>query len=608
VGNVVQATFTYYITESYQSGVDGDGNPLYDTYQQAVTANCLFECTTAGTSGATPPSWNNGLETTTQEQGSSLVWTNLSGSSISGWPGTSQTLSLATAILDTNNNVENVQELGESSGSHQMWATSVGGYTGDNTTYWLNSGPYGSGNTGAWIYAYSFENSVTGTISTASPESAPIIVKAGNWAVIQGAGSTDPQVDNIVIWRTVQGGSQLFYLDTIPNPGTSTNAGSWIYTDTTPDTSLNEFIEAPIDGVNNPPPTGLVALAYHLERIWGAVNNLVYFSTGPDVTAGNGNESWSASNVFAFPDTVIRLFPTSSGLFVFTTADIFIIQGLATTASPLFSTPLVYAFGLASYDAFSVNGTIVYAYTSDNQVVSLDPNAGITEIGFPIGDQFGPNNGTGTFLPANTQVTWHSAQSQDKGLYVSDFTGTWWRLCPTPSPETGWTWSPKAQIVGGFSAVQSIETTPGIRNLLMGPQTYGPILTRNYNVYSDNGSAYPSYAVLGSLVLAQPGQLAHVPFITTDSVAIGTAPTLAVQIDEIAPLSAGYFETLSAYVPDPTQLTAPLSVYAQRFYLSQTQKPAVCRHMQIQINWGSTDTVRNELLSLTVFGGWEQEK
>jgi hypothetical protein len=142
----------------------------------------------------------------------------------------------------------------------------------------------------------------------------------------------------------------------------------------------------------------------------------------------------------------------------------------------------------------------------------------------------------------------------------------------------------------------------------MGPQTYGPILTRNYNVYSDNGSAYPSYAVLGSLVLAQPGQLAHVPFITTDSVAIGTAPTLAVQIDEIAPLSAGYFETLSAYVPDPTQLTAPLSVYAQRFYLSQTQKPAVCRHMQIQINWGSTDTVRNELLSLTVFGGWEQEK
>jgi len=295
-------------------------------------------------------------------------------------------------------------------------------------------------------------------------------------------------------------------------------------------------------------------------------------------------------------------------LFVFTTADIFIIQGLATTASPLFSTPFVYAFGLASYDAFSVNGTIVYAYTSDNQVISLDPNAGITEIGFPIGDQFGPNNGTGTFLPANTQVTWHSAQSQDKGLYVSDFTGTWWRLCPTPSPETGWTWSPKAQIVGGFSAVQSIETTPGIRNLLMGPQTYGPILTRNYNAYSDNGSAYPSYAVLGSLVLAQPGQLAHVPFITTDSVAIGTAPTLAVQIDEIAPLSAGYFETLSAYVPDPTQLTAPLSVYAQRFYLSQTQKPAVCRHMQIQINWGSTDTVRNELLSLTVFGGWEQEK
>jgi hypothetical protein len=536
-----------------------------------------------------------------------VTWVNLSGPAISGWPGTTQTLSLATAILDTNNNVENVQELGESSATHPTWATSVGGYTGDTNTYWLNSGPYGSANTGAWIYAYSFENSVTDTISTASAESSPIIVKAGDLAVIQGVGSTDPQVGTIVLWRTVQGGSQLFYLDEIPNPGTTTNAGTWIYTDTTPDTGLNELIEAPIDGVNNPPPTGLLALAYHLERIWGAVNNLVYFSTGPDVTAGNGNEAWSASNVFEFPDTVVRLFPNSSGLFVFTTDNIYIIQGLGTSSSAFFSTPLINTFGIGSYDAFAVNGTIVYAYTSDNQVVSLDPNAGITEIGFPIGDQFGPSNGTGTFLPANTQVTWHSAQSQDKGLYVSDFNGTWWRLCPTPCPESGWTWSPKAQFVGGFSAVQSVETVPGTHNLLMGPQTSGPILTRNYNVYSDNGSAYNAYAVLGSLVLAQPGQLAHVPFITTDSVVIGTEPTLAVQIDEIAPVSAGYFEPLTAYVPDPTQLSPSLSVYAQRFYLSQTQKPAVCRHMQVQINWGNTDTVRNELLSLTIYGGFSQE-
>src|SRR6185312_8459695 len=123
------------------------------------------------------------------------------------------------------------------------------------------------------------------------------------------------------------------------------------------------------------------------------------------------------------------------------------------------------------------------------------------------------------------------------------------------------------------------------------------------SVYTDGVSspatAYNSYFVLGSIVLAQPGQRAIVSFITTDAMAVGTEPTLAIQLDEIAPISAGYFENLTQYVPDPTELNASNSVYAQRFYLSQTQQPAWCRHLQIQVNFGS-DTVKNELLSLTI--------
>jgi hypothetical protein len=302
----------------------------------------------------------------------------------------------------------------------------------------------------------------------------------------------------------------------------------------------------------------------------------------------------------------MRLFPTSSGLLVFTVSDVYIIQGLGTQNSGFFSASFLSNLGLVSYDAFSVNGSIVYMYTSDNQIISLDPSSGVSEIGFPIGDQFGPNNGTGTFTPSSTQITWHIAGSQDKGLYVSDFNGTWWRLCPTPAPETGLTWSPKAQIIGGFSAVQSVEVVPGIHNLLIGPKVSGPILKRDYSVYSDNGSAYNAFAVLGSLVLAQPGQLALVHFITTESQTIGTPLSLAVQLDEIAPVSSGYFEALTLYEPDPPQLEPSNSVYAQRFYLSQTPHPANCRHLQIQINWG-TDTVKNELISLSLFGGFDQE-
>ena len=656
--------------------------------QQEVTATCLFQCTQAGTSGTVAPGWTNGLGTVVNGDGG-VNWVNRG--TAPAWPGATQTLTLTTQILDSNKNLQTVQTIGESGATPPVWLTTAGSTTLDNTTTWLFSGAFGSANTGPWIYAYSGENSISGAISTSSPESQPITQNIGQQVVVQGAGFADTQVDTIVIWRTVQGGSTLFYLGAIPNPsvtasatsfyiasnvayvnapntfsagqsvylqsfgagsyfnretvvllaasptqysfafthadvgsvgtpvadttGTATFAGTWIYTDTTPDTSLNIFIQAPIDFTNNPPPVGLQALTYHLQRVWGAVANLVYYSDGPDVISGNGNEAWSPGNVFAYPETVIRLLPTSSGLYVFTLSDIYIIQGLGTASSPLTSLSFLQDIGISSYDAFDINGSIVYAYTSDNQILCMDPSSGVSEIGFAIGDQFGPGNGTGTFTPTSTRLAWHIAGSKDKGLYVSDFLGNWWRMSPTPSPETGVTWSPMANFLpttGGFSAVQSIETLPGTHLLLVGPPSspsgsLGPILKRDYSVHKDNGVAYAANAVIGSLVLAQPGQVALVESLTTDSVAAGTPLSLSVQLDEIAPVSAGYFEGLQSYVPDPTELSPSLSLYAQRFYLSQTQQPALCRHLQVRVDFGM-DAVQNELLSMTLFGGFEQEK
>jgi hypothetical protein len=485
------------------------------------------------------------------------------------------------------------------------------GTTSDNTITWTNVGPGSVLITGDVQYAFSL-HSIDGSVTTASPvtyqnvNSAVVGAVGAYRAVLSGATSSDSQIDQIWIWRTVQGGSILLLLATIPNPSVGT-LGTWAYTDYLPDTSLNELIEAPINDANDPPPVGITALTYHVGRMWGAVGNIVYNSEGPDVTAGNGNTAWNPADVNIYPSSVTRLDPTSYGLTIYTLSDPYLIQGLGTSTSSFVSTPFLKYLGLVSYDAFTVNGGITFLYTSDNQLVSLDPNGGVSEVGFPIGDQFGPGNGTGTFNPSTTQITWHISGSQDKGLYVSDSLGTWWRLCPTPSPETGMTWSPKAQPIGGFSCVQSVETTPGTHNLLIAPQSSGPILKRDSSVYTDNGQPYNAYFVLGSLVLAQPGQVAMVESITLDSWLRGNAPTLAVQLDEIAPLSAGLFEPLTSYVPDPPTLDAPQSLYAQRFYLSQTQDPAWCRHLQIQVLWG-TDTVKNELLSLTLYGGYEAEK
>ena len=604
LGAYIAVTWTYYIT------IPVFVNGHETTKTVPVTASAFFICVTAGTSSNLPTAnigWASGLNTTTND--GTVVWKNIGNKTTWTTYGASAALSLNTQILDSNGNVETVQTPGESGTSAPTWAKTTGSITLDNQIQWLNAGPFAVANTDPWIYAYSYGNSLTGHVSTASPESTAITPALGNQVVIQGTGSGDPQVDIIYLWRTVQGGSVLLFLDTIPNPGAGQ---TWIYTDIAPDTSLNVEIEAPIDHANDPPPTGIGALTYHLGSIWGRVGNIVYFSNGPNTTVGSGNESFPPANSFAFPDSVARLWPCTLGMVVFTNSQPYLIAGTNTSGSPLISIPYLNNPGLLSYNAFDINGSVPNMMTSDLQLVSFDPSSGVTEVGFPIGDQFkkvttGGFN-TNLFTATNTYVAWY-VQGDDKGFFVSDGSTGWFKLCPTPAPESanGATWSPFAALAGGCSAVQSVEVSPGIKNLLIGPKTFGPILKRDTSVFSDNGTAYNAFFTLGSIVLAQPGQYASVEFITTDSVKVGQPITLQVQLDEIGPATDGLFEPLTNWTHDLTELPNNESMYAQRFYLSQTQDPAICRSIQIQVDFG-VDTVQNELLSITAFGGYSQEK
>jgi hypothetical protein len=697
-------------TSVYENGPNGYYAPnvfIYDIYLTAAGSYA------AVTTGKNQPNWSTSLGSLTKDN--QVTWVNLG--TLSTWQANYQYPLTVTILIDANGNLQYTNQFfqtttvwtagvaattgaGNITGAAEpTWATTLNGTTSDGAYTWVCLGPATLLTAGTVQYAYSY-HSIDGSVTTASPVSYVLNSVAGSPGLFElqiiVPTSSNPQIDQIWLWRTVGGGSTLFYLDQVPN---NPNNGQIIYIDDIPDTSLNELIEAPIAEANDPPPTGLTTLVYYLQRIWGVVGNAVYYASGPDVTAGSGDTAWPPANVFVFPSSVTRLYPTTNGLFVFTVSDIYLIQGTGTTSSPFFSTPFLSDIGLVSYDAFSVNGSLVYMYTSDNQCISLDLNAGVSEVGFPIGDQFGPGYGTKTFNPSSTQVTWHIAGSQDKGLYISDGgnratnssiipnPGNWWRLCPTPVPESGMTWSPKAQIAGGFSAVQSVETVPGTHTLLLGPKTSGIILQRDDTVCADNGTPYKAWAVLGSMVIAQPGQVANVSFFTTDSIAVGTPISLGVQIDEISSYTGlstivpnnqgngytvgdiitilytgavlgtavvtsisgsnstgpvtglslltygsnypntgtglstsggtgsnltvnttygGLFEYLTSYESDPPQTTSSLTTYAQRFYLSQTQQPAVCRHLQLLINWGS-DTVANELLSVSLYGSFEQE-
>jgi hypothetical protein len=191
-------------------------------------------------------------------------------------------------------------------------------------------------------------------------------------------------------------------------------------------------------------------------------------------------------------------------------SDIYIIAGQGTAASPIQATQIYLAgIGLGNYDALDIDGSIIGFYTTDRQFIILDPSAGTVTAGFPIGNVLALQNGlAGTnWNPSTVNVAVY-VNGEDHAFYVSDAATGWYRLMPTPAPETGYTWSPYASLVGGCSAVCAIETSPGQHQLLIGPATSGPILTRDITAFTDNGVSYEANAVIGSAVLAQPGQVA----------------------------------------------------------------------------------------------------
>jgi len=458
--------------------------------------------------------------------------------------------------------------------------------------------------TTGYKYVVAYGNASSGDVSNATPPSS-LIKPTAQGVQIALVASTDPQVNQIWVFRTADGGATFLNLPTSPYPNTTGNV-----TDNAPDTQLNILQQAAVNLQNSPPPAGAVDPVLYLGIVWVHVGNAVYFSTSPSAVVGSQYECFSPANVFTFPETVIRKVPINAGLLIFTTSNIYIIVGQNTSSSILFPAPFLSGYGILSWNSVWLDGSIIYFFTSDKRLIRLDPSSGVEDMGFPIGDQLL------TFSSTSAYVTYLSSTSNDAALYVGDGSTGWFRCNPNQAPDgqiTGPVWSPKANIVGGCGALVAIETVPGVHQLMMGGTgNIQPVLVRDssYSTFSDNGTAYPSNFIIGSVVLAQPGQAAIMRFMSAWYKRVGTSPILSVLLNEIS----GTFENLSAYVVnDPPYLPASTSMFNNRHYFKQSvggnpPLPAICQHLQIQVDFGSTDTVQNELLSMSINGAHYAER
>lgn len=575
-----------------------------------------------------------------QTAGQQYTWNNLGPTTDFIWIADTNYTLPGTGIIDSNGNQELAYESGATGNNPPgTWSTTVGALTADPNPplTWINAGTItSSGSTvgstitatsqQGWLYWIALVNTLDNTVSNVSPVSLPTgPLNKGQITFPAGSGlnpsTIDPQSDYVAIFRSVDGFATPFLIPGLINAPYTVPLTQYLrngYTDTTPDNQLNDLVEGAEAGENTPPAIGAVNLTYHLNRIWYSIGNTVYWTTGPLSPIGNGTDGTAPGNFASCPSRVTNLVPTAIGMLVFTVSDIYIIAGNGTASSPVLpAIPYLTGVGLGSYNALDINGGLIGFFTTDKQFVIFDPSAGLSYVGFSIGNLFRQNNGQpGTsWNPADVYVAWY-INGEDQAWYVADGTHGWFRVMQTPAPEQGNVcWSPFASVAGGAGAIKSVETSPGVHNLLVGqPSATSPILMRDVDATTDggttgsNGTTYAAYGVFGSIVLASPGQIAKVAFIETDSVKVGSPLILGVIFNEGLPYYTGSFDILKNWDPDPPTLPPSTSFYEQRFYVAEDEDTSsYCKHLQILFQWPA-ENAANELQTFTVFGAYEVEQ
>ena len=487
----------------------------------------------------------------------------------------------ASVILDSNNNLQRVKTLGTTGGSAPTWATTVGATTTDNTMTWEC---LGTGNQlpalFQWIYAYSFHTTSSHT-STVSPTLAVVAPIIGKNVPVTANGSSDTQCDRVDLYRTADGGSLLLYDASNPNVNAST---SWTITDTALDTDLNALLVGPVAHANDPPPAGMTIITYHMGRLWGLVGNLLYFSAGPDCTNGDGMQAWPPANVFTLAAPGTGLVPTTQGLLVFTGIDVSAVLGGPQLQS-FWLQPILQNVGVQSPNCITRDGDEVLIYTSQQQALSISAN-GKNEFGFNVAPTLAAN-----FTAGGSYIAVHRA-GQDQGVFLSD--GSAKQIRFNMNAEA---WDPIGTPVNGIGPLASIDTAIGTRRLLSAAG--GFVLFRDTTTFSDAGSAYSAYATVGSVVLSEGGEKAvSVKQFVIQSNAVGSALTLSVLPNE----TSGSFTNIPVSNDDPWQLPASSTINQKTYQWLGVGSilPNIVRHLQIKITLPASDTVKNEIYTLSI--------
>ena len=421
-------------------------------------------------------------------------------------------------------------------------------------------------------YRFVYKNSSTGHISTASTASACTNPFTSKTITVTGNFGADGQVDQIEVYRNADGGGIFFKLGTVTNPG----SGTWDFVDQIEDSALGT-LKAPLAGLNAPPTDGINNVVFHVGRMWGSVNNIVYYSGGGEILNGVPEEAWSALNFFNFPGKVTALFPFSIGLLVFTESALFVIRGIDQTS--FFAMPWQKRLGIGSNRAIAGTEDRAFIFTSERELLSIAPEE-IREIGLPIADRLA------AIAPSSVELTLHRDEATDNNLYVSDGANFYYKLALVDE-----VWSPKSLITNSLKTLGSVETTAGDFDLLLGrPVSTDVILKRDNTVFTDNGIAYAMNMSFGSFVVAPPAQLRQIESVILERSSGNTDYSVGRRLNEVGL----EYKLILSKVDDPPELGSSDTARSVRYYIRE-----MARHLQVRLSLPAEDN-GTELYSLTL--------
>lgn len=183
----------------------------------------------------------------------------------------------------------------------------------------------------SWCYLYTYFNSVTGHESSPSLIGPCTGVFAAKDVQIGVVASTDPQVDQIRIYRTPDGGAQdpkeMQEISGSPFANATTT-----YTDNTADANLS-LRTAPLFFRNDPPTPSFLCTnskCYAQGRIWTFKNNNTFYSGFEEISNGVPEECFPGGgdgNVYTWDNEVTAHAGLPDGLAVFTPERIWKVEG-----------------------------------------------------------------------------------------------------------------------------------------------------------------------------------------------------------------------------------------------------------------------------------------